>query len=60
MAYKLTSTNGDIQYNINEYVIDTEADLESLPKNCAMGSSALCLENGSVYIKDGKGKWVEI
>lgn len=59
MGYKLISTNGDIQYNINEYVVDTPEDLEKLP-NCAMGSSALCLSNSSVYIKNSKGKWVEI
>ena len=60
MGYKLISTNGDIQYNVNEYVIDEPKDLESLSSNCVMGSTALCLSNGSVYVKNSKGKWVEI
>lgn len=60
MGYRLTSTNGDIQYNVNEYVVDSPEDLDKLSQNCVMGSSALCLSNGSVYIKDSKGKWVEI
>jgi len=60
MGYRLISTNGDIQYNVNEYVVDEPEDLNSLPKGCVMGSSALCLSNGSVYIKNSKGKWVEI
>ena len=60
MGYKLISTNGNVQYNVNEYIIDEPEDLNSLPRNCAMGSSALCLSNSSVYIKNSKGKWVEI
>lgn len=60
MGYRLISTNGDIQYNVNEYVIDEPEDLNSLPKNCVMGSTALCLSNSSVYMKNSKGKWVEI
>lgn len=60
MGYKLISTNGTIQYNVNEYIIDTPEDLNFLPINCVMGSSALCLSNGSVYIKNSEGKWVEI
>lgn len=60
MGYRLTSTNGDIQYNVNEYVIDSLEDLEKLPQNCVMGSSALCLSDSSVYIKNSKGKWVKI
>jgi len=31
MGYRLTSTNGDIQYNVNEYVIDSPEDLTKLP-----------------------------
>lgn len=32
MAFKLTSTNGQIQYNVDEYVIDSPDDLKNLPK----------------------------
>ena len=56
----MTSTNGQVQYGINEFVIDSPNDLKSLPKNCNMGSSALCLSNGSVYIKNSTGEWKEI
>lgn len=60
MSYKMTSTNGQVQYDVNEYIIDTPEDLKSLPVKCAMGSAALCLSNGSVYIKDSTGEWKEI
>ena len=60
MGYKLMSTNGQVQYNIDEFVIDTPEDLEKLPKRSAMGSAALCLSNGAVYIKGSDGQWKEV
>jgi len=60
MAYNLISTNGNIQYNIDEYVIDSPDDLEKLPKRSAQGSSALCTSTGDVYVKDSQGKWVVV
>ena len=41
------------------HTADILEDLEKLPR-CLMGSSALCLSNGNVYMKDSTGKWVEI
>lgn len=38
MAYKLVSTNGQIQYGIDEFFIDSKDDLEKLPKRSSMGS----------------------
>lgn len=60
MAYKKTETNGQVQYNVDSYVLDSPADLEKLPKTSVMGSMALCISDGSVYVKDGQGQWKEI
>ena len=57
MAHKMTSTNGQVQYNVDEFVVDTPEDLKKLPVRSAMGSAALCLSDGNVYVKDGKGEW---
>ena len=38
MAYKLVSTNGQVQYGIDEFFIDNKDDLEKLPKRSSMGS----------------------
>ena len=35
MAYKMISTNGQVQYGVDEYVIDSPEDLEKLPKKSA-------------------------
>lgn len=60
MGYVLMSTNGQVQYNINEYYVDYKKDLEKLPPNCSPGSRALCGEDGNVYIKKGDGSWKEL
>ena len=58
MAIQMISTNGNIQYNVNEFVIDSPDELKSLPKKSVMGSFALVISTGEVYIKDGEGQWV--
>ena len=60
MAYKMISTNGQVQYGVDEFIIDSPDDLEKLPKKSAQGSVALCTEDGSVYIKNSKGEWKAI
>lgn len=57
MAFNLTATNGQIQYNVNEYYVDYREDLKKLPPSCAMGSKALCAEDGYTYVKMGNGSW---
>ena len=60
MAFKLISTNGQVQYNVDEYVIDTPNDLKKLPAKSAQGSVALCTSTGDLYMKNGSGEWVAI
>ena len=60
MAFNMISTNGQVQYNVSEFVIDSPDDLKKLPQKCAQGSIALCTEDGAVYVKDSTGEWKEI
>ena len=60
MAVVLRAQNGEVRYNVNEYVLDTIADLELLPTACATGSTALVIETAEVYIKNGEGIWVSL
>lgn len=57
MGYKKTSTNGQIQYNVDEYFIDTPDDLQKLPNSSVMGSIAVCISNGEIYAKNSAGEW---
>lgn len=60
MAIKMISTNGQVQYNVDEFVIDSPEELKALPTKSAPGSVAICTSNGNVYMKNGKGEWKEI
>lgn len=42
-----------------EYITDTDADLENLPKCTGTGSTAVSLESGRVKAVNTQGKWVE-
>ena len=60
MGFNMIETNGQVQYNVSTFVIDSPDDLKTLPKKCAQGSQALCTEDGTVYVKDSKGEWKEV
>jgi hypothetical protein len=47
--------HADHDAGVKEYVVDTINEVASLPGS--MGSTALCLEDMSLYIKDGQGVW---
>lgn len=59
MAIKHTNDNRD--FEVEEYVIDSIADVMDLPtENIGWGSTALCIENGLVYILNSSYEWVPL
>ena len=60
MSYNILKQDGDVSYNVNEYICDTAKDLELLPPKAAMGSTAIVLHPMSVYIKNSSKQWVKI
>lgn len=56
----LTSSSGNIQYDINEYVCDSQEDIPNLPNHCAMGSTAIIISTSEVYMKNSNGEWVKL
>jgi hypothetical protein len=61
MAYSITSQSGQTTYQVTEYVVNTEADVASVPTDVASGSSILVIETGQVYMmsvmEDGTKQW---
>lgn len=57
---KLMSTNGQIQYDHDEWVVDKEEDLKLLPRKSSMGSVVIVISTGKVYMKNSFGEWEEI
>ena len=60
--YSIIKQDKDVAYGVNEYMCDSEADLNSLPARCAPGSTAIVLKEGevAVYMKNTEGKWVKL
>ena len=54
------SQSGHTTYGLLEYVIDTPADINKLPLDVPMGSSALCLDTCDVYVLNGNKEWTNI
>lgn len=54
----ILSQNGTTAYGIYEYACDTVEEINSLPKNCAMGSTCKVLSTGDFYILNGNKEWV--
>lgn len=54
----IKSKDGDT-YNIpiEEYIVDTEAEIINLPKDAPMGSAAFILETQSVRFINSNGEW---
>lgn len=59
----LYSQNGEVEYRVTEYILDTRADLEKLPeysKTAAPGSSAFVVATSEVYMLNNQREWVKI
>lgn len=52
MAWSENKVGGTFNTPTREFICDTEADLGSLPKNATIGSTAFCIEEGSVHMID--------
>lgn len=51
---------GKVTYGLKEYVVDTAAEVDLLPTDCAMGSTCFVIATSEVYILNGEKVWVKI
>ena len=57
------SQNGEVEYGITEYTLDSRDDLEGLQKYAqyaAPGSSAFIIATGDTYMLNSLREWVQI
>lgn len=64
MAVQLTKIGNSPNVPIKEFVCDLPEDIANLP-NAPMGSSCLCLKDGSVWVKggdinEGTNGWIQL
>lgn len=56
----VSANSGHTAYGLKEFIIDTKEDLEELPVDVTVGSTAFCIADSAVYMLNGSRKWVEI
>ena len=64
MGYKLIQQSNNLQHDIYELVVESPADLDTLPNYIGAGSTAIVLDNGQgaveVRMKSPSNNWVII
>lgn len=51
MAYSITKQSGKDTYGVNEYIVNTTADISGVPTDdAASGSTILVISTGDVYM----------
>lgn len=58
--YSLYASDDNISYGIKKFILDTEEDINMLPKNIQSGSSALVMNNSQLYILNNEKKWIKL
>lgn len=59
MSYSITSQGGQTTAYLKEFVVDTEAEITSLPTfpKCAIGSNCLVIATSDVYMLGNDNEW---
>jgi hypothetical protein len=56
--FSIIKQNGQESYGLTEFIIDFQSDVSDLPTDkIAAGSTAICVEDSSIYILDNYKKW---
>lgn len=58
--FSYINQSGQVQYNVVELVIDTAADILTLPTNVAPGSTCFVIENSAAYMLNNQHEWKEL
>lgn len=59
-GYSAMDNSGKTVYDLNSYVVDTEADLLNVPINNAPGSTCIVVETSDVYMLNTDKKWKKL
>ena len=57
--YSLYANDDDILYGVQKFILDSEEDIEILPKTVKAGSSALVIETSDIYVLNHKAEWIK-
>lgn len=58
--YSLIEQMGQEQYDLKDFVCDTPEDIQYLPTDCTMGSTAFIISTSEVYMINSRKEWVKV
>ena len=63
--YTISKSGDSVQYGVIEAMVNTKADIATLPTTWEPGSACICIEDSSVYMLgnpdvNGEKSWTEI
>jgi hypothetical protein len=58
--YSLISHRGIYNEAIRKYIVDSEADMPTVPTDAPAGSECFVIENSSVYMLNHKEQWIKV
>lgn len=56
----IISQSGITSHGVQEFAVDTPDDLTSLPTHIAMGSTAIVISTGDLYMINSQGEWIQL
>ena len=56
--FSLYKQAGETLYGVKEFILDSAADVEKLPKDVRPGSTALVIPTSEIYILNSEKKWI--
>lgn len=54
-----STTGGKPTYNQKLFYVDYDNDVDQLPTNCAVGSTAYVIQSSDVYKMNSNGEWIK-
>ena len=60
MGYNTLSQSGHTAYGIKEFVVDEDKDIDTLPIDVPMGSAAVVIDTGNVYMMNSQDEWKQL
>lgn len=60
MGISIISNSGIKTYGIKHFIVDTEAEVNTVSTDCAPGSTIFILETSQSYMLNTKHKWISV
>ena len=58
--YSISANRNRVAYDIKSFVVDSTSDIQTLPTNCATGSTAFVISDSTRYMLNSNKEWKQV